>query len=209
MSSPGGESDFGDMFAEPEGFRPPSPPARTKASWVVPTALRPWIVDSPVPTSVTEYTAAHTDGASDKDGAVPAAAVVPLDLVGFSPLWGHHLWNASAIVSEYLLTYARELLSTPTGAACVLELGAAAGLPSIVAARYGPYASAAESASGNSVAKINPPHVVATDYPDPPLISCLKDNLAVNGVLTPEPDTIGPFGSAEAQVGTRSIRRRS
>lgn len=210
------EGEFGDIFQEPDGFRPPSPPARTQVSWIVPGPLRRWIKDSPVPPPVAQHLAVGQDararapenekeGPAESGKSLPAAsACVPLELVGFSPLWGHHLWNASAIVSEYLLTYARELLSTPTGAACVLELGAASGLPSIVAARYGPYASAAETASGYSVATINPPHVVATDYPDPDLIACLKDNLKMNGVGVPQAATpqAKSMGTADAQVGT-------
>lgn len=85
--------------------------------------------------------------------------VVYLRLVGSHPLWGHHLWNAAGTLSDYLLQHK----ATCVDAQAVLELGAAAGLPSITAARAGAR------------------YVVATDYPDPGLVDNLRHNLAVNG----------------------------
>ncbi|TVY45257.1 Protein N-terminal and lysine N-methyltransferase [Lachnellula occidentalis] len=80
--------------------------------------------------------------------------VLSLRLVGHNPLWGHHLWQAGRIISTYLE-------STPSLIACktVLELGAGAGLPSLVCAVLG-------------AAK-----VVVTDYPDPDLVANLWSNI--------------------------------
>ncbi|KAF9637765.1 putative nicotinamide n-methyltransferase nnt1 protein [Lasiodiplodia theobromae] len=49
-------------------------------------------------------------------------------LVGFNPLWGHHIWNAARIISNFLVTLppAHAIRSRT-----VLELGAGAGLPSL------------------------------------------------------------------------------
>jgi len=56
-----------------------------------------------------------------------------LRLVGHNPLWGHHLWNAGRVTSEYLETHAARLVSGRT----VLELGAGAGLPALTCALRG------------------------------------------------------------------------
>jgi EEF1A N-terminal glycine/lysine methyltransferase len=77
-----------------------------------------------------------------------------LRLVGHNPLWGHHLWNSGRIVSKYLESQ-KFLIETKT----VLELGAGAGLPSLVCAILGAKA------------------VVVTDYPDPDLIENLQYNI--------------------------------
>ncbi|SPO23632.1 uncharacterized protein UTRI_03840_B [Ustilago trichophora] len=83
---------------------------------------------------------------------------VTLNLVGNHPLWGHLAWNASFILSDFLCAHALTL----TKGKRVLELGAAAGLPSIVCN----WASAS--------------HVVATDYPDKDLIDNLTKNVVLN-----------------------------
>lgn len=83
---------------------------------------------------------------------------VTLNLVGSHPLWGHLAWNASFILSDFLCAHALTL----TKGKRVLELGAAAGLPSIVCN----WASAS--------------HVVATDYPDKDLIDNLTKNIVQN-----------------------------
>lgn len=77
-----------------------------------------------------------------------------LRLVGHNPLWGHHLWNAGRVISTYLESQA-SLIKGKT----VLELGAGAGLPSLVCAILG--------------AKI----VVVTDFPDPDLIENIWYNI--------------------------------
>lgn len=80
---------------------------------------------------------------------------VKLKLVGTSPLWGHLLWNAGIYTANYLDTHAAEIVKGKK----VLELGAAAGLPSIVSALGG-------------AAK-----VISTDYPDIDLISHIQYNV--------------------------------
>lgn len=85
----------------------------------------------------------------------PAAdepAELTLRLVGKSPLWGHLLWNAGRVSAEFVDSH-RETLRGKT----VLELGAAAALPSLLA---------------SLVAR----NVVCTDYPDPDLIQNIEHN---------------------------------
>lgn len=77
-----------------------------------------------------------------------------LRLVGKSPLWGHLLWNAGIFTADYLDKHSEELVTGKN----VLELGAAAGLPSLIC----------------GINKCN--KVVCTDYPDPDLISNIQYN---------------------------------
>lgn len=131
------------MFSEPENFRPSTPP---------PQVLRvPY--DFSGSTSTTTLESADSSSSPDDDDDLR------IHLLGSHPLWGHHLWNASLDISRYLQRHASSLLH---GGKSVLELGAAAGVPSIVCAREG-----AEC-------------VVATDYPDQPLIDVLVRNLETN-----------------------------
>ncbi|WPH02333.1 nicotinamide N-methyltransferase-like protein Nnt1 [Acrodontium crateriforme] len=76
-------------------------------------------------------------------------------LVGHNPLWGHLLWNAGRTLADYFETNATTLIKDKT----VLELGAGAGLPSLMSAIHG--------------AK----QVVVTDYPDADLIENLTYNI--------------------------------
>lgn len=78
-----------------------------------------------------------------------------LRLVGQSPLWGHLLWNAGRTFAQYLEINAVRLVEGTN----VLELGAGAGLPSLICAING--------------AKC----VVVTDYPDADLIENLDYNI--------------------------------
>lgn len=82
---------------------------------------------------------------------------VILRLVGHSPLWGHLLWNAGIYTANFLEKNAEALVRGKR----ILELGAAAGLPSLVCALNG-----AEK-------------VVSTDYPDPELISNVQYNFSI------------------------------
>ncbi|KAH8591604.1 putative methyltransferase-domain-containing protein [Bisporella sp. PMI_857] len=77
-----------------------------------------------------------------------------LRLVGHNPLWGHHLWNAGRLISTYIEKNTSLIMNKT-----VLELGAGAGLPSLVCVLLG--------------AK----KVVVTDYPDPDLVSNLRMNI--------------------------------
>lgn len=77
-----------------------------------------------------------------------------LRLVGKSPLWGHLLWNAGIYTANYLDEHAEDLVTDKN----VLELGAAAGLPSVIC-------------SINNCNKM-----VSTDYPDPELLTNIQYN---------------------------------
>ncbi|KAG0353059.1 nicotinamide n-methyltransferase [Podila minutissima] len=82
---------------------------------------------------------------------------IKLRLVGSHPLWGHHLWNAAKMFANWLDAHPEHSLGKN-----VLELGAAAALPSFVAAV-------------NGASK-----VVITDYPDESLINNIQYNADLN-----------------------------
>ncbi|KAK3116104.1 Protein N-terminal and lysine N-methyltransferase efm7 [Teratosphaeriaceae sp. CCFEE 6253] len=84
--------------------------------------------------------------------------VLTLRLVGHSPLWGHLLWNAGRTIADYLETHSTALIQHKR----VLELGAGAGLPSVIAALGGAAC------------------VVITDYPDTELVENLRVNVEEN-----------------------------
>ncbi|KAI6246004.1 Protein N-terminal and lysine N-methyltransferase efm7 [Erysiphe necator] len=107
-----------DLFTDPPGYYPPSPPPTTET-----------------------YT-------------LLSGNTVKLDLIGHSPLWGHHLWNAGRVTSSYLEAHPEIVCGKK-----VLELGAGAGLPSLVCAY------------------LEAECVVITDYPDTALIENLKSNV--------------------------------
>ncbi|PKI84141.1 nicotinamide N-methyltransferase [Malassezia vespertilionis] len=83
---------------------------------------------------------------------------VKLQLVGSHPLWGHYLWNAAPTMANYMLERADTFVYNRT----ILELGAAAGLPSIACGKHGART------------------VIATDYPDPDLMNNLHANIDAN-----------------------------
>ncbi|TIA94138.1 hypothetical protein E3P81_00355 [Wallemia ichthyophaga] len=74
-------------------------------------------------------------------------------LESFHPLWAHYLWNASRVFCNYLIN------NNLCKGKSVCELGAGAGLPSLV--------SALEGAD----------KTVVTDYPDEPLLNNLRINV--------------------------------
>ncbi|KAI5954624.1 EFM7 [Candida jiufengensis] len=76
---------------------------------------------------------------------------IKMKLVGKSPLWGHLLWNAGIFTADYIDSHP-ELVENKR----VLELGAAAALPSLICSLN------------------NASEVIATDYPDPDLISHIE-----------------------------------
>ncbi|ANB14962.1 Nnt1p [Sugiyamaella lignohabitans] len=86
-----------------------------------------------------------------KDGQ---PANVRMRLVGKSPLWGHLLWNAGKVTADYMDLKRDEWITGKT----VLELGAAAALPSLLAS-------------------LTADNVVITDYPDPDLIDNINENV--------------------------------
>ncbi|KAF1945901.1 hypothetical protein EJ02DRAFT_418990 [Clathrospora elynae] len=90
---------------------------------------------------------------------------ITVRLVGHNPLWGHFLWNAGRKISAYLEERAEEVVKGRT----VLELGAGAGLPSLVCALNG----AAQT--------------VVTDYPDAELIENLRYNIDHCALLSKPP----------------------
>lgn len=139
-ASEAGSTDF-SLFTEPASFRPPTPPP-----------------------SVARFTLPAAPSSSSSSGATSSAAgeeEIELHLVGTHPLWGHHLWNAAPVLSRFMNAHAQTLLEGRS----VLELGAAAGLPCIVARRRG----AATT--------------VASDWPDIELIQNLRRNVeSVGGV---------------------------
>ncbi|CZT22790.1 probable NNT1 Putative nicotinamide N-methyltransferase, has a role in rDNA silencing and in lifespan determination [Ramularia collo-cygni] len=96
-----------------------------------------------------------------------AGKVLQLNLVGHNPLWGHFLWNAGRTIADYLEIHKEDLEGRS-----VLELGAGAGLPSLICALNG--------ASS----------VLVTDYPDADLI----ENLEKNCAILPEPRTCQAAG---------------
>ncbi|KAK2626108.1 hypothetical protein QTJ16_004370 [Diplocarpon rosae] len=96
----------------------------------------------PTPTPTTET---HT---------LLSGRTLTVSLVGHNPLWGHHLWNAGRLISTYLESNP-SLITSKT----VLELGAGAGLPSLVCAVLGAR------------------KIVVTDYPDADLVANLQKNV--------------------------------
>lgn len=88
------------------------------------------------------------------------------------PYQGHLLWNAGRILAKYLESNAEAILKDKT----VLELGAGAGLPSLICALNG--------------AK----QVVVTDYPDANLIENLQHNIEKNSAMLPSPLNISAEG---------------
>lgn len=73
-----------------------------------------------------------------------------------SPCQGHHLWQASTTIARFLEQHLDDLVRSKK----VLELGAGAGLPSLLASLHG-----AEK-------------VVVTDYPDSDLVENLEYNVS-------------------------------
>jgi nicotinamide N-methyltransferase len=80
--------------------------------------------------------------------------VISLNVVGHHPLWGHHVWNASVAMARFI-EHNSELFIGKS----ILELGAGAGLPSIMSA----------------LCKAS--LVIATEYPDHVLLQTLWNNI--------------------------------
>ncbi|POS77867.1 nicotinamide N-methyltransferase [Diaporthe helianthi] len=148
------DSDSGpedtNLFAEPEGYYPPSPK----------------------PTKQT-FTTSNGD-------------VVDLHLVGYSPTEAHHLWNGSRVAAQY---FEADPAGTVAGRN-VLELGAGAGLPSLVAAALG--------AS----------RVVMTDFPDAEILATMGRNIDECRIIPPPPPTT-TTAAAVAGEDTKKTRTKA
>ncbi|KAK4130989.1 hypothetical protein BT67DRAFT_428493 [Trichocladium antarcticum] len=107
-----------------------------------------------------------------------AGNVITLHLVGHSPLEAHHLWNGSRVVAAHFETDPA-LVRGRT----VLELGAGAGLPSIVAATLGAR------------------QVVVTDYPDPDLVETMWRNVRGCGLIPRGKKAVPPVVAVAAAAG--------
>ncbi len=94
-------------------------------------------------------------GYTSPDGAVK----LHLSLVGQHSLWGHHLWNGARWMADWICAHPGCFRAQR-----VVELGAGAGLPSIVA-----------DIAGDASA------VLCTDYPDDDLVANLAANIASSG----------------------------
>ncbi|KAK1832494.1 hypothetical protein QBC39DRAFT_404947 [Podospora conica] len=118
---------------------------------------------SPPPTSQTYLTLPRPP--------LNAPATITLHLVGHSPLEAHHLWNGSRVVASHFESHP-SLVTNKT----VLELGAGAGLPSIVAGMLGAL------------------KVVVTDFPDPDIVDCLRRNVAGCELIPPPAERVVAAG---------------
>ncbi|KAG6361111.1 hypothetical protein INS49_009335 [Diaporthe citri] len=136
----------GDLFAEPEGYYPPSPK----------------------PTKQTFTT---------KGGDV-----VDLHLVGYSPTEAHHLWNGSRVAAQY---FEADPAGTVRGRN-VLELGAGAGLPSLVAAALGAR------------------RVVMTDFPDADILATMEKNIA-ECIIPPQAAAGGAAGTKAGVIVSKGF----
>ncbi|PLB40674.1 putative nicotinamide N-methyltransferase Nnt1 [Aspergillus candidus] len=88
---------------------------------------------------------------------------VRVRLVGSHPLYGNLLWNAGRTSAHYIEQHAAAL----TAGKDVLEIGAAAGVPSIVSAATGARTT------------------IMTDYPDPDLVENMRQNAVLGQPLIP------------------------
>ena len=90
---------------------------------------------------------------------------INLHLVGYSPLEAHHLWNGSRVVADFFESHLEEVQGRT-----FLELGAGAGLPSIVAGLLGAR------------------KVVVTDFPDADLVATMWRNVREAGLAADSAD---------------------
>ncbi|AAS54774.1 AGR284Wp [Eremothecium gossypii ATCC 10895] len=113
--------------------------------------------------------------------AVPAQSArrdtqVRIRLVGSSPLWGHLLWNSAIYTARHLDAHPEQVVGR-----CVLELGAAGALPSLVAGLLGAR------------------QVVATDYPDADLVGNIQYNVD-HVIYGGKPPTEAPHVAVEGYI---------
>ncbi|KAJ3194153.1 nicotinamide n-methyltransferase [Irineochytrium annulatum] len=91
-----------------------------------------------------------------------------LHMMAKHSLWGHRLWNAGVVMARHI--DARKTLARDK---CVLELGAAAAVPSLLALLNGAR------------------RVVVTDWPDPPILRAIEKTVRANC-----PEELGETGRA-------------
>ncbi|ROW03215.1 hypothetical protein VSDG_01216 [Cytospora chrysosperma] len=103
---------------------------------------------------------------------------IDLHLVGYSPTEAHHLWNGSRVISDYFESHPAEVRGRT-----VLELGAGAGLPSIVAAVLGAR------------------RVVMTDFPDADIVANMWKNIDGCALIPPAAAAGGGEGEGEGEGG--------
>lgn len=87
--------------------------------------------------------------------------ILSITLVNHHPLWANYMWNGAHWMSDWIDKYPSNFKGRS-----IVELGAGAGLPSIIAVKAG----------------ASP--VLVTDYPDSELIVTMEKNIA--NLLTPE-----------------------
>lgn len=111
---------------------------------------------------------------------------IQLHLVGYSPTEAHHLWNGSRVISDYFQDHPDEVRGRS-----VLELGAGAGLPSLMAAVLG--------AS----------RVVMTDYPDVEIVQTMWKNIDECGLIPRSaPAVIGTGGEGEDKESLKDDKKK-
>lgn len=148
-----------DLFQEPEGYYPPpKQPTFVQHRMLDGKELQLRLVGHN-PLWVSTFCCFHTlchAWAHEQVDRPHNLAANPLSILPLTSSQGHHLWQAGRIISNYLEQHATEL---HIHHASVLELGAGAGLPSLICAFHG--------AS----------RVLVTDYPDADLIENLRHNI--------------------------------
>lgn len=102
-------------------------------------------------------------------------ATITLHLVGFSPTEAHHLWNGARVISDWF-----EANPAAVRGRTVLELGAGAALPGIVAAVLGAT------------------RVLVTDFPDADILEAMWKNVDGCGLI---PRRRPSDGAAQAHGG--------
>lgn len=163
-----------NLFLEPEGYFPPTPPPKTETYTF--TSYHPSFPSgssSPSSSSSSSSPSSHSPSSSssslpsstafhrhdnapkeEKNQQLPPPPTITLHLVGHSPTEAHHLWNGARVLAGFLERHPH-LVRGKT----VLELGAGAGLPSLVGAVLGAR------------------RVVMTDYPDVDIVRSMWRNI--------------------------------
>lgn len=130
-----------DLFADPADYYPATPPPTTETYVLQPSS---------VPASA--LARLQPDGISSNSPTTTTPEVaITLHLVGASPTEAHRLWNGGRVLGSWF-----EAHPAAVRGRTVLELGAGAGVPSLVAGALGAR------------------KVVMTDFPDPDVRSAMQ-----------------------------------